>query len=149
MARESLTTKVAGSRRASNLDAHIGATLRLRRLLLGLSQQELAEKVGLTFQQIQKYENGTNRIAASRLYEFAGILGVPLKSFFEDAPSAQNGAHLVDAAAASPIMDALATPQGVALNKAFLAIRDPRQRRALVTLVCSLASATSDANGTG
>jgi transcriptional regulator with XRE-family HTH domain len=69
------------------VDAHVGSRVRLRRTLLGLSQQKLGQDLGLTFQQIQKYERGANRIGASRLYELSEILGVPLAFFFEDMPT--------------------------------------------------------------
>ncbi|MEH6527786.1 MAG: helix-turn-helix transcriptional regulator [Sneathiella sp.] len=68
------------------VDAHVGSRVRLRRTLLGLSQQKLGQNLGLTFQQIQKYERGTNRIGASRLYELSEILDVPLSFFFDEMP---------------------------------------------------------------
>ena len=69
------------------VDIHVGARLRQRRNLVGLSQSKLSESVGLTFQQIQKYERGTNRISSSRLYEFAEVLNVPVSNFFNEIPS--------------------------------------------------------------
>lgn len=72
---------------ATHVDAHVGSRVRLRRKLLGMSQKELAEKVNLTFQQIQKYESGANRIGSGRLYEFSLILGVKVSYFFDDMPS--------------------------------------------------------------
>src|SRR6188472_1002835 len=75
-----------GSRRANPMDVHVGARVRLRRMLLGMSQEKLGEKLGLTFQQVQKYEKGINRIGASRLYDLAQVLGVPVQFFYEDAP---------------------------------------------------------------
>lgn len=68
------------------IDVHVGKRVRLRRNLLGMSQEKLAKEVGLTFQQIQKYEKGANRIGASRLYQFSRILNVPVSFFFEDVP---------------------------------------------------------------
>lgn len=71
---------------ASPIDAHVGSRIRMRRALLGLSQKDLGSKVGLTFQQIQKYERGSNRVGSGRLYEFSRILGVPVSYFFDDMP---------------------------------------------------------------
>lgn len=76
---------------ATHIDAHVGSRLRLRRKLLGMNQKELAEKVNLTFQQIQKYESGANRIGSGRLYEFSLILGVSVGYFFDELPDAKSG----------------------------------------------------------
>src|ERR671924_1475652 len=77
-----------GSRRANPIDLHVGSRGRLRRMLLGMSQEKLAERLGLTFQQIQKYEKGINRIGASRLFDLAQVLGVSVQFFYEEAPAA-------------------------------------------------------------
>src|SRR5918992_4717448 len=77
-----------GARRANPIDLHVGSRVRLRRMLLGMSQEKLAERLGLTFQQIQKYEKGINRIGASRLFDLAQVLGVPVQFFYDDAPVA-------------------------------------------------------------
>src|SRR5690606_9421361 len=77
-----------GSRRANPLDLHVGSRVRLQRMLLGMSQEKLGEQLGLTFQQIQKYEKGINRIGASRLFELAKVLGVNVQFFYDDAPGA-------------------------------------------------------------
>ena len=76
-----------GSRRPNPIDVHVGSRVRFRRMLLGMSQEKLGEKLGLTFQQIQKYEKGINRIGASRLFDLAQVLGVPVQFFYEEAPS--------------------------------------------------------------
>jgi transcriptional regulator with XRE-family HTH domain len=78
-----------GSRRPNPIDAHVGSRVRLRRMLLGMSQEKLGERLGLTFQQVQKYEKGVNRIGASRLFDLAQILGVPVQFFYEDGLSHQ------------------------------------------------------------
>ena len=77
-----------GSRRPNPIDVHVGSRVRFRRMLLGMSQEKLAEKLGLTFQQIQKYEKGINRIGASRLFDLAQVLSVPVHFFYEDVPGA-------------------------------------------------------------
>ncbi|SOD99239.1 helix-turn-helix domain-containing protein [Caenispirillum bisanense] len=82
-----------GVREGHPLDRHVGRRVRLRRTLLGLTQQELGEQIGVTFQQIQKYERGTNRISASRLWEIARVLKVPVSFFFEDFREDDDAAH--------------------------------------------------------
>ena len=76
-----------GSRRANPMDVHVGTRVRLRRMLLGMSQEKLGEHLGLTFQQVQKYEKGVNRIGASRLFDLAKVLGVPVQFFYDEAPA--------------------------------------------------------------
>src|SRR5262245_27340102 len=89
-------TEERGSRRANPVDVHVGGRVRLRRMLLGMSQEKLGEHLGLTFQQIQKYEKGINRIGASRLFDLSQVLGVPVQFFYDEAPS---GAQSAGAAA--------------------------------------------------
>lgn len=124
------------------IDVHVGSRVRLRRMMLGMSQEKLGEHLGITFQQIQKYEKGTNRIGASRMQAIARVLGVPVSFFFEDAPGQTPvaGDQQFDAtASASPIVKFLGTNEGLALNRAFMRIADPRQRRKLVELVKAMA----------
>src|SRR4029079_16201278 len=80
-----------GSRRPNPIDVHVGGRVRFRRMLLGMSQEKLGEKLGLTFQQIQKYEKGINRIGASRLFDLAQVLGVSVQFFYEEAPTVDAG----------------------------------------------------------
>src|SRR5437868_4665490 len=80
-----------GSRRANPMDVHVGSRVRLRRMLLGMSQEKLGEHLGLTFQQVQKYEKGVNRIGASRLFDLAKVLGVPVQFFYDEAPLGAQG----------------------------------------------------------
>jgi transcriptional regulator with XRE-family HTH domain len=97
------------------------------------------ESLGLTFQQVQKYEKGTNRIGASRLHRIANVLGVPIEFFYEGAPhsnAAQSG--FAEGPATTYVSDFLSTAEGVQLVKAFLAIRDPKVRRKLVELIAAL-----------
>jgi transcriptional regulator with XRE-family HTH domain len=112
----------------------------MRRLMLGWSQTQLGEALGITFQQVQKYEKGTNRISASRLQHISDLLQVPVPFFFEGAPHAQ-GDHPGQAGAPSPrfVSDYLATSDGLNLTKAFVQIPNPRLRRSIVDLVESIA----------
>ena len=87
------------SRRANPVDVHVGSRVRLRRMLLGMSQEKLGEHLGLTFQQIQKYEKGINRIGASRLFDLSKVLAVPVQFFYEELPVSGDGARRVRGAA--------------------------------------------------
>lgn len=131
------------SRRANPMDVHVGGRVCMRRMLLGMSQEKLGEQLGLTFQQVQKYEKGVNRIGASRLYEMGRVLGVPVQFFYDDAPSGAMGTSAVagfaERASESYVVDFLATREGLELNKAFARIHDPKVRRAICDLVKSLA----------
>jgi transcriptional regulator with XRE-family HTH domain len=125
------------------IDRHVGSRVRLRRMLLGVSQEKLGEALGLTFQQIQKYEKGTNRISASRLQNIAKILGVQVSFFFEGAPlgdAVAGGGGMAESAGPGYVADFLSTSEGVQLNKAFIRITDPKVRRRVIDLVESLAS---------
>lgn len=131
-----------GSRKPNPIDAHVGTRVRLRRMLLGMSQEKLGEHLGLTFQQVQKYEKGVNRIGASRLFDLARVLGVPVQFFYDEAP-----AELMDATPApgfserpaeSYVIEFLSTREGLELNKAFVKIADARVRRSVVELVRAL-----------
>jgi len=125
------------------VDAYVGARLRMRRVMLGMSQSRLGELLGVTFQQIQKYEKGTNRIGASRLQQISHTLQVPVAFFFEGAPNVQTaGRHEGLAEAPSPayVSDFLATADGLALTKAFMRIEDSKLRRRIVDLVEQIAS---------
>lgn len=131
-----------GSRRPNPVDAHVGTRVRLRRMLLGMSQEKLGEHLGLTFQQVQKYEKGVNRIGASRLFDLSRVLGVPVQFFYDEAPAGLVDAPLAPGFAERPdetyVVDFLSTREGLELNKAFVKISDARVRRAIVDLVRSL-----------
>ncbi len=123
-------------------DKHVGSRVRMRRMMLGMSQEKLGDSLGLTFQQVQKYEKGTNRIGASRLQQISQILQVPVSFFFEGAPSAVTiGRHEGMGEAPSPayVSDFLATSDGLALTKAFMRIEDSKLRRRIVDLVEQIA----------
>jgi transcriptional regulator with XRE-family HTH domain len=118
-------------------DKHVGARVRMRRMMLGMSQEKLGDALGLTFQQVQKYEKGANRIGASRLQQISQILQVPVSFFFDGAPSAPGLPHDTFSSAPSPayVSDFLATSDGLALTKAFMGIKDAKLRRRIVDLV--------------
>ena len=116
------------------IDKHVGSRVRMRRLMLEMSQTNLADGLGLTFQQVQKYEKGANRIGASRLQHISQILQVPVPFFFDGMPG-QSGATVEIANSDSYVNDFLATSDGLALVKAFMSIPDPKLRRAIVGLV--------------
>ena len=120
------------------VDRHVGSRVRMRRLMLGISQTKLGEKLGLTFQQVQKYEKGTNRMGSSRLHQTANILKVPVTFFFEDAP----GQLKLDGNTPSPnyVSDFLATKDGLTRTKAFTQIKDATLRRVIVDLVGDIAA---------
>ena len=119
----------------SPTDKHVGARVRMRRLMLGLSQEKLAGGLGLTFQQVQKYEKGTNRIGASRLQQIANILKVQPQFFFEELPKAKGAAHFDSAPSPAYLNDFVASNDGIALMKAFMAIESSTLRRSIVHVV--------------
>jgi transcriptional regulator with XRE-family HTH domain len=121
-------------------DKHVGTKLRLRRMKLGMSQSTLANALGLTFQQVQKYEKGANRIGAGRLQHLAQILQMPVESFFEGLPH-QRGQRRAptEAPDAQYVADYLATADGLELTKAFMKIPNAKLRRSIVNLVEQLA----------
>ena len=124
------------------IDIHVGSRVRLRRTMLGMSQEKLGESLGITFQQIQKYEKGTNRVGASRLQNISSILNVPVSFFFEDAPGDQTNsqAGFAEASSSNYVVDFLSSSEGLQLNRAFVRIGDPKVRRKLVDLVKALAA---------
>ena len=124
------------------IDKHVGNRVRMRRLMLDMSQTALADGLGISFQQVQKYEKGTNRISASRLQQIADVLEVPVPFFFEELP-AQTTAQEREATSVSPTMvnDFLATAEGLELCRSFTRIKDRKRRSAIVDLVELLAGA--------
>jgi transcriptional regulator with XRE-family HTH domain len=124
-------------KKATNpIDRHVGSRVRMQRMMLGMSQEKLGEAIGLTFQQVQKYEKGTNRISASRLQHIAHTLNVPVAFFFEGAPGLP---RTPDGAEPAPppayVIDFLATSSGLALTRAFMRIEDVTLRRSIIRLV--------------
>ncbi len=123
-------------------DIHVGSRVRLRRNMLGMSQEKLGENLGITFQQIQKYEKGTNRVGASRLQAIATILGVPVAFFFEDLPGQEtsgNRGFAEDAPTAFAI-EFCTSAEGLQLNRAFVRIADAKVRRKIIELVKTLSA---------
>lgn len=123
------------------VDVHVGRRVRLRRRELGVSQGWLADRLGLTFQQVQKYERGSNRISASKLYQIASVLEAPITYFFEglDDPAAPKGARHAQAFT-EVIEDLLAEPNGPQLAEAFLSIRRRSVRRGIAELARAIAA---------
>ena len=122
------------------IDRHVGSRVRMRRMMLAMSQTDLGDALGLTFQQVQKYEKGTNRVGASRLQHISHVLQVPVAFFFEGAPH-QPGQPKGLGEAPSPayVFDFLATSDGLALTKAFTRIKESKLRRRIVDLVEEIA----------
>src|SRR2546421_1691198 len=128
---------MAAAKKAPNpIDKHVGSRVRMRRMMLAMSQEKLGDALGLTFQQVQKYEKGTNRIGASRLQQISHILQVPPAFFFEDAPSLEiQSDRMSKAPSMAYVSDFLASSDGLALVKAFVRIKKPKLRRRIVDLV--------------
>src|SRR3954470_7710770 len=123
------------------IDVRVGARLRLRRNMLGLSQEKLGEAIGLTFQQVQKYERGANRIAASRLHELSRVLDVPMAFFFDDTdPVRAPAMGVTKSQSEASEVDLLGKPEASELVRAYLAIEDTAVRQRFRGLVKVLAS---------
>ncbi|MBD9389740.1 helix-turn-helix transcriptional regulator [Agrobacterium sp. AGB01] len=124
------------------IDVHVGSRIRLRRSIAGLSQEQLADGLGLTFQQVQKYEKGINRVSASRLQHISEVLEVPISFFFENGPNA-----LVNSAG-SPMgefNELMSSKETIALVTAFNSIKSPRLRQSVLNLVRTLRTDPSSA----
>ena len=131
------------------IDRHVGSRVRMRRMLIGMSQEKLGQTLGVTFQQVQKYEKGTNRIGASRLQHIASVLGVSVDFLFEGAPrlegpAGEEAAGFAEAPPSEYVADFLSTAEGVQLMKHFVRIANPRVRRRVVDLVAALAGEEND-----
>jgi transcriptional regulator with XRE-family HTH domain len=124
-------------RAANAIDRKLGQRVRTRRLEIGMSQERLAELLGVTFQQVQKYEKGVNRIAASRLHDIASALDLPVARFFEGLAGARAAAGVAETTK-DYIDDALATPEGAQLMALFASIKSQKVRRRVVELVKAL-----------
>ena len=123
------------------VDKYVGSRVRMRRIMLGMSQEKLGEALGLTFQQVQKYEKGTNRVGASRLQQISEILRVPVSFLFDGGPSSvANGDSFGEGSSPAYVSDFLATSEGLALTRAFTRISDGKLRRSIVELVEQIAS---------
>ncbi len=131
-------------RSANPVDVHVGARVRLRRLMLRMSQDKLGENLGVTFQQIQKYERGANRVSASRLWGMADVLDVPVQYFFEGLAAEANAPGFGDNDQTPLVYDFINSPDGVQLAAAFSCITDPKVRRQVLQLVRALAGENSE-----
>lgn len=117
------------------VDRHVGNRVRMRRLLVGMSQEKMGELLGITFQQVQKYEKGSNRISASRLYQIARILGVPIQFFYDELQPEQADSGFKESAGADLISGALQSPEGVQLARMFSETTDPDKRKLILSTV--------------
>lgn len=117
------------------IDVHVGRRVRLRRMMQGMSQEELADSLGLTFQQVQKYEKGTNRISASKLHSISQILNVPIPYFFEGLAEKRRGPE-----PEPEIIEFLLSREGVQLNRAFMSITKPSTKKMVLELIDDLAT---------
>lgn len=121
-------------------DIHVGSRIRLRRVMLGLSQEKLGDGLGITFQQVQKYEKGTNRVGASRLQHISELLDVHISYFFEGTPDTTEDRAL---AVPSLLSQFINSKEGISLAKAFSGIEDSRVRRRILELVQSLSTSST------
>jgi transcriptional regulator with XRE-family HTH domain len=122
---------------ASAIDKHVGTRVRMRRMLIGMSQEKLGEALGITFQQIQKYEKGSNRIGASRLHHIASVLGVDVEFFFQGVPTTPGS----ESSTRISLADFLALPESDRLVQTFSRLPEDARRK-VVDLVELLASGT-------
>lgn len=129
----------------NSIDAYVGSRVRMQRLVRGMSQEKLGEQLGVTFQQVQKYEKGTNRIGASRLQHIASVLGVPVSFFFQQENNEQLSLDGVGEFAnqTNDLSSFMTTKEGLTLNRAFMSISDPKIRRTILALVKSVAEGES------
>jgi len=131
------------TRRANPVDQAVGNRVKMRRLMLDMSQEQLGALLGITFQQVQKYEKGSNRVSASRLWQLADVLQVAVGYFFEDVPQLMGGAVAVPGMAeggSEPyVVELLSTKEGIELVKAFGRITEAKQRKAILDFVKNMA----------
>jgi len=133
-------------KQANPIDAQVGNRVRLRRMLIGMSQEKLGELLGLTFQQVQKYEKGVNRIGAGRLFQVSRILSVPIDYFYEGVVDQlpNPAAGFAEDAANPPVMEFLSSGEGLQLSLAFMRIKEAKVRKRVLDLVKSLANEPGD-----
>jgi len=124
----------------SSIDKEIGTRVRMRRISIGMSQEKLGEMLGLTFQQVQKYEKGMNRISVGRLVDIAKILGVDIHFFFHGIKSGKAEPGFAEEESTPYLADVMSTPEGLQLIRTFTSIKSPKVRKSIVQLVASLAA---------
>ena len=127
---------IKSAKRPNPTDIYVGSRIRMRRKMLGLSQEKLGEKLGITFQQIQKYEKGTNRVGASRLQAMSDALEVPVAYFFPESSTANHDGLKEEGA--TFMMDFMSTSEGLDLSRAFTRIKNTKVRRKVIELVRAL-----------
>lgn len=133
-----------GKKTPHPVDVHVGGRVRLRRMMLGMSQDKLGEALGLTFQQVQKYEKGVNRIGASRIFDIAKILNVPIQFFYDDFDGRSGQSYGFAESGDDGFMELLHSPEGVQLCRHFAEIKDPKVRKRVLELVKTLASGAQE-----
>jgi transcriptional regulator with XRE-family HTH domain len=134
-------------KQANPIDGQVGNRLRLRRMMIGMSQERLGEMLGLTFQQVQKYEKGVNRIGAGRLFEIARILGVPIQYFYESVTEQLAAAPGFGERDSQPVLEFVSSGDGLQLSLAYMRIKDPKVRKRVLDLVKSLAEDNTEKAG--
>ena len=127
------------------IDVHVGTRIRMRRQLINMSQERLGELLGTTFQQVQKYEKGANRISASRLFYAAKTLGVPINFFYEGLPGLEGEGGLKEGAQPDEFLAALMTAEGIQLAKAFRDANSPQKRKLIANLARQVADSKDPA----
>jgi len=144
---EGSTAEAGSESRPSPIDVHVGSRIRLRRTLMGMSQERLGESLGLTFQQVQKYERGVNRVGASRLYDLSRVLDVPISFFFDDMPDPRANGNVQPGVAGfaerpegygAPADDPLSKRETLELVRAYYRITDPAIRKKVFELIKSM-----------
>ena len=130
-------TKIS-AKRPNSTDAYVGSKVRMRRKMLSMSQEKLGEQLGITFQQVQKYEKGANRIGASRLQAISQILEMPISYFFPAEPAVAGG--MGENAQSDYVSDFMMSSEGIELNRAFAQIKDPKLRHKVIDLVRTMAA---------
>ena len=134
-------------KQANPVDIQVGNRVRIRRMLIGMSQERLGELLGLTFQQVQKYEKGVNRIGAGRLFDVSRILGVPIDYFYEGVGAQLAGQDgFAEEGGAPPVMEFVSSGEGLQLSLAFMKIKDSKVRKRVLDLVKSLAEEEAEKN---
>ncbi len=127
------------------IDIHVGSRIRLRRQLLKMSQEKLGDELGVTFQQVQKYERGANRVGASRLYRLSRVLNVPVQFFFEGLGEEVAETGVAETGQTPLVYDFIQSSDGVSLAEAFSRIEDSKVRRRVLELVRTLAAEAEEA----
>ncbi|WP_269071999.1 helix-turn-helix domain-containing protein [Rhizobium sp. C4] len=130
-------------KKSTPIDQHVGSRIRLRRMTVGMSQEKLGDCLGVTFQQVQKYEKGVNRVGASRLQRISEVLNAPISFFFEEAPATFD--HQLEVRERDSLSKVLASKEFLSLTNSFSAIRDPKIRQKIIDLVDALAATDPDA----